>query len=157
MKNVRLLASIAAGAVLLSATALARRPTKKAERAWKAKCASCHGQTGKGDTDKGKELKVEDMTAAKYQGKKDDELKKAVLDGVKSGRQGSHAVVQGRGDAGAGRRPHQVHPQLQEVAENRVQRAPGQSRPGCRPEHRVSPRALVLARSSPGAGRAGGI
>jgi cytochrome c6 len=82
MKNVRFLVSIAAGSVLLSATAVAQAD-KKAERAWKAKCASCHGQTGKGDTDKGKELKVEDMTAAKYQSKKDDELKKAVLDGVK--------------------------------------------------------------------------
>lgn len=84
MKNARLLASIAAGAVLLSATALAQADPKKAERAWKAKCAACHGQTGKGDTDKGKELKVQDMSAAKYQGKKDDELKKAVLDGVKA-------------------------------------------------------------------------
>jgi len=79
----RLVASIAAGSVLLSATAMAQEVDKKAERAWKAKCASCHGQTGKGDTDKGKELKVEDMSAAKYQSKKDDELKKAVLDGVK--------------------------------------------------------------------------
>ena len=84
MKNVRLLASIAAGSFLLSATALAQEVDKKAERAWKAKCASCHGQTGKGDTDKGKELKVEDMTAAKYQGKKDADLKKAILDGVKA-------------------------------------------------------------------------
>jgi mono/diheme cytochrome c family protein len=83
MKNVRLLASIAAGSVLLSATALAQEVDKKAERAFKAKCASCHGQTGKGDTDKGKELKVEDMSAAKYQAKKDDDLKKAVLDGFK--------------------------------------------------------------------------
>jgi mono/diheme cytochrome c family protein len=83
MKNVRLLASIAAGSVLLSATALAQEVDKKAERAFKAKCASCHGQTGKGDTDKGKELKVEDMSAAKYQSKKDDDLKKAVLDGFK--------------------------------------------------------------------------
>jgi mono/diheme cytochrome c family protein len=83
MKNVRLLASIAAGSVLLSATALAQEVDKKVERAWKAKCAPCHGQTGKGDTDKGKELKVEDMTAAKYLAKKDPELKKAILDGVK--------------------------------------------------------------------------
>ena len=83
MKNVRLLASIAAGSVLLSATALAQEVDKKAERAWKAKCASCHGQTGKGDTDKGKELKVEDMTAAKYQSKKDADLKKAILEGFK--------------------------------------------------------------------------
>jgi mono/diheme cytochrome c family protein len=84
MKNVRLLTSIAAGSVLLSATALAQEVDKKAERAWKAKCASCHGQTGKGDTDKGKELKVEDMSAAKYQSKKDADLTKAILDGVKA-------------------------------------------------------------------------
>ena len=83
MKNVRLLVSIAAGSVLLSATALAQEVDKKAERAFKAKCASCHGQTGKGDTDKGRELKVEDMSAAKYQGKKDADLQKAVTDGVK--------------------------------------------------------------------------
>jgi mono/diheme cytochrome c family protein len=82
MKNVRLLASIVAGSVLFSATAFAQAD-KKAERAFKAKCASCHGQAGKGDTDKGKELKVEDMSAAKYQSKKDDDLKKAVLEGVK--------------------------------------------------------------------------
>ncbi len=84
MKNIRLLASIAAGSLLLSATAMAQADPKKVERAWKSKCASCHGQTGKGDTDKGKELKVEDMTAAKYQSKKDDELKKAITDGVKA-------------------------------------------------------------------------
>ena len=83
MKNVRLLASIAAGSFLLSATALAQEVDKKAERAWKAKCASCHGQTGRGDTDKGKELKVEDMSAAKYQAKSDADLKKAILEGVK--------------------------------------------------------------------------
>ncbi len=81
--KVRLIASIAAGSFLLSATALAQEADKKVERAWKAKCASCHGQTGKGDTDKGKQLKVEDMTASKYQAKKDDELKKAILDGIK--------------------------------------------------------------------------
>jgi mono/diheme cytochrome c family protein len=84
MKHTRFFASIAAGSMLLSATAMAQEDPKKVERAWKSKCASCHGQTGKGDTDKGKELKVGDMTAAKYQGKKDDELKKAILDGVKA-------------------------------------------------------------------------
>jgi mono/diheme cytochrome c family protein len=83
MKNVRLLASIAAGSVLLSATALAQEVDKKAERAWKAKCAACHGQTGKGDTDQGKALKVEDMSAAAFQSKSDDQLKKAILEGVK--------------------------------------------------------------------------
>jgi mono/diheme cytochrome c family protein len=85
MNHVRLLASIAAGSLLLSATAMAQADPKKVERAWKSKCASCHGQTGKGDTEKGKELKVEDMTAAKYQGKKDDDLKKGIVEGVKAG------------------------------------------------------------------------
>jgi mono/diheme cytochrome c family protein len=84
MKNIRLFASMVAGSLLVSATAMAQEDPKKVERAWKSKCASCHGQTGKGDTDKGKELKVEDMTASKYQSKKDDELKKAILDGVKA-------------------------------------------------------------------------
>ena len=82
MKNVRLLASIAAGSVLLSATALAQEVDKKAERAWKAKCASCHGQTGKGDTEKGQQLKIVDMTTPAFQAKKDDELRKAILEGV---------------------------------------------------------------------------
>ena len=84
MKNVRLLASIAAGSFLLSATALAQEVDKKAERAWKAKCASCHGQTGKGDTEQGKKLKVEDMTAPAYAAKKDADLQKAILEGVKT-------------------------------------------------------------------------
>ena len=84
MNRTRLTASIAAASVLLSATAMAQADPKKVERAWKSKCASCHGQTGQGDTEKGKQLKVEDMSAAKYQGKKDDDLKKAVLDGVKA-------------------------------------------------------------------------
>ena len=83
MNSVRLLISIAAGSLLLSSMAMAQADPKKAERAWKAKCASCHGQTGKGDTEQGKTLKVEDMSAAAYQSKKDDDLKKAILDGYK--------------------------------------------------------------------------
>jgi len=81
MKHVRLAASLAAGSVLFSATALAE-VDKKTERLWKSKCASCHGAAGKGDTDKGQQLKIVDMTTAGFQAKKDDELKKAILDGV---------------------------------------------------------------------------
>ena len=82
MNHVRLLASIAAGSVLLSATALAE-VDKKVERAWKAKCSSCHGPAGKGDTEKGQQMKIADMTTAEFQAKKDDELKNAILNGVK--------------------------------------------------------------------------
>jgi len=89
MKHARLLASIVAGSVLVSATALAAEDPKKTERTWKSKCATCHGQSGKGDTDKGKELKIVDMTTPGFQAKKDDELRKAILDGVE--KEKSHA------------------------------------------------------------------
>lgn len=84
MKPVRLAATLVAASVLLGTTAMAQTDPKKTERTWKAKCASCHGATGAGDTDKGKELKVPDMTTSAFQAKKDDELKKAVTDGVKA-------------------------------------------------------------------------
>ena len=83
MNHVRLLASIAAGSLLLSATAMAQTDPKKVERAWKAKCSSCHGAAGKGDTEKGQQMKIADMTTAEFQAKKDDELRNAILNGVK--------------------------------------------------------------------------
>ena len=89
MKHVRLAASITAASFLVSTSALAQVDPKKVERAWKSKCASCHGTAGKGDTDKGKELKVPDMSTPAFQAKKDDELKKAINDGV--GKEKGHA------------------------------------------------------------------
>ena len=54
------------------------------ERLWKAKCGSCHGADGKGQTDQGKKMAVEDMTTAAWQSKlKDDQIKAAISDGVK--------------------------------------------------------------------------
>jgi mono/diheme cytochrome c family protein len=84
MRHLRLLASIVAGSVLLSATALAQTDPKKTERLWKAKCSSCHGAAGKADTEKGQQMKIVDMTTPAFQAKKDDELKKAINDGVKT-------------------------------------------------------------------------
>ena len=81
MKPVRLAATLVAASVLLSTTAVAQTDPKKTERTWKSKCASCHGATGKGDTDKGKELKVPDMATPAFQAKTDDQLKKAISDG----------------------------------------------------------------------------
>ncbi|HVN32335.1 MAG TPA: cytochrome c [Thermoanaerobaculaceae bacterium] len=89
MKHVRLSASLAAASILLSATALAAEDPKKTERTWKSKCASCHGAGGKGDTDKGQQLKIVDMTTADFQAKKNDELKNAILNGVE--KEKSHA------------------------------------------------------------------
>jgi len=82
MKPVRLGAALVAASVLLSATAMAQADPKKAERGWKSKCASCHGATGKGDTEKGQQLKIVDMTTPAFQAKPDSELKKAILEGV---------------------------------------------------------------------------
>ncbi len=73
---------------LVAAFALASAPAfaadKKVERLWKSKCASCHGNDGKGETEKGKKMKVADMSSEEYQKKfKDEELKKAIEEGVK--------------------------------------------------------------------------
>lgn len=87
MKSVRSMALVVSGSLVLSALAFAE-VDKKSERSWKAKCASCHGQTGKGDTEKGKQLKVEDMSTAAYQAKSDDVLKKAINDGVHTEKDG---------------------------------------------------------------------
>ena len=88
MNNVRLMASLVAASFLLSATTLAQEDPKKTERTWKAKCSSCHGQGGKGDTDKGKQLKIEDMTTAAYQKKTDEEWKNAIMNGVHTEKDG---------------------------------------------------------------------
>jgi cytochrome c6 len=87
MKSVRSMALIVGGSLVLSTLAFAE-VDKKSERSWKAKCASCHGQTGKGDTEKGTQLKVEDMTSAAFQAKTDDVLKKAMTDGVHTEKDG---------------------------------------------------------------------
>ncbi len=71
-----------------SAVADTAQPTakvsKKADRLWRAKCASCHGRDGKGQTEQGKKMKIVDMTTADWQkGITDDQIKKTMLDGIK--------------------------------------------------------------------------
>ena len=83
MKHTRFLASIAATSLLFSVTALAETD-KKTERLWKAQCSSCHGPAGKGDTEKGQQMKIVDMSSAEFQAKGNDELKKAIVNGVKT-------------------------------------------------------------------------
>ena len=69
---------------------------KKIERTWKSKCASCHGKEGKGDTEKGKKMKIADYTTADWQkSKKDEDLKKAILDGVKAEKDGVKQEMDG--------------------------------------------------------------
>ena len=55
----------------------------KTERTWQAKCASCHGDDGKGQTAKGKEMGIKDMTSAAWQkGLTDEKIQKGIEDGV---------------------------------------------------------------------------
>jgi mono/diheme cytochrome c family protein len=69
---------------LLALSASAAAPDKKTERTWKAKCASCHGADGKGDTEQGKKANVADMTAKAWQSAHtDDEMAKVIKDGSK--------------------------------------------------------------------------
>ncbi len=74
--------------VLAPSVALADAPNPAIERTWKAKCASCHGADGKGQTEQGKKMQVADMTTAEFQKTPDDKLKAAISDGLKRDKNG---------------------------------------------------------------------
>lgn len=69
--------------IALVATSARAETDKKVERLFRSKCASCHGQDGKGQTEKGKKLKLPDMSSADFKAKKEDEMRKAITEGVK--------------------------------------------------------------------------
>lgn len=53
---------------------------------WENHCTKCHGDDGKGQTKAGKKLSVKDYTDAAVQAKmKDDEMTKAITDGISEG------------------------------------------------------------------------
>jgi len=59
-------------------------PDPKAERLFRAKCASCHGEDGKGQTEKGQKMGVRDMTAGAWQKEfTDAQMTSAINDGFK--------------------------------------------------------------------------
>jgi len=75
------LAGVAAAA--LAAPTVARAAEKKTERLWKANCAACHGTEGKGDTEKGAQMKIPDFTSAAWQKKAtDDQIRGTIANGV---------------------------------------------------------------------------
>lgn len=60
------------------------KPDKKVKRLFEAKCASCHGDDGRGKTELGLEMGIADMTQAAYWKNLTLEgARKDVLDGVK--------------------------------------------------------------------------
>jgi mono/diheme cytochrome c family protein len=62
---------------------------KKVRRTWKAKCASCHGGDGKGDTEQGKNMGVRDMTSPEFwKDLTDDKMKDAITNGIKQTKDG---------------------------------------------------------------------
>jgi len=74
-------------------------PDKKLERQWKSKCSSCHGMDGKADTEKGHQMKMEDFTQASWQtAHGNDELKKAIHDGLKRTQNGVKQEMDAFGD-----------------------------------------------------------
>ena len=79
-------------AILMAAPLVARAdPAKdpKVERMWKAKCASCHGNDGKGQTDQGKKMAMHDITTPAWQKSFTDEaIKKVIADGVNEFKEG---------------------------------------------------------------------
>lgn len=95
---IRILAMGAIGFGLFAA-APAEAQSKKTERQWKAKCASCHGMDGKADTKKGKEMAVEDMTTAAFQSRLSDaEIEKVILEGLDEVRDGQKKEMDGYKD-----------------------------------------------------------
>lgn len=73
----------------IASAADAPKVDKKIERLWKAKCASCHGADGKGQTDQGKKMKVGDYSTAAWQkGITDEKIKDAINNGVKNEKDG---------------------------------------------------------------------
>jgi cytochrome c6 len=72
------LALLAAGAVSVRAA--------DAKELWEKNCTKCHGEDGKGKTKMGEKLGMKDYTDAKVQADlKDDQMMKAIKEGVKDG------------------------------------------------------------------------
>jgi len=70
---------------LLIAGAVSVRAADAKEN-WEKNCAKCHGPDGKGKTKMGEKLSIKDYTEAKAQDAlKDEEMVKAIKDGVKEG------------------------------------------------------------------------
>jgi mono/diheme cytochrome c family protein len=102
MRNSRLFSIALATTVSASVVSFAARaaePDKKTVRTWKAKCASCHGAEGKGDTDKAKEMGMADMTTDAWQKQfTDAQIKDATLKGLKRDKNGKSQEMQGFAD-----------------------------------------------------------
>jgi len=89
----------ALAAALLVPVAGRAQADKKVDRAWKAKCASCHGADGKGKTDQGQKMKLSDLTDPAAKKKSDADWKKVISDGVKTEKDGVKQEMEGFKDS----------------------------------------------------------
>ncbi len=91
---IRSLTVVALAVVLLSSLALRAdgglapppgyKPDKKVKRLFEAKCASCHGDDGRGKTELGIEMGIADMTKAAYwQDLTLEQARQEVIEGLK--------------------------------------------------------------------------
>jgi cytochrome c553 len=80
MKKTIILLSMLLGSAALTARAA------DAQANWDTLCKKCHGDAGKGDTKMGQKLGIKDYSDAAVQAKmKDEEMFKAIKEGVKDG------------------------------------------------------------------------
>lgn len=80
--------------LFVPAVALADAPNPQIDRLWHAKCASCHGPDGKGATEQGKKMSVQDMSSPAWQAITDDKIKASVSDGLKRDKDGVHQEME---------------------------------------------------------------
>ena len=67
----------------------------RTERSWKAKCASCHGDDGKGQTEQGKKMGIGDETSAVWQKEfTDDKIKATINEGFKREKNGKRQEME---------------------------------------------------------------
>jgi cytochrome c553 len=88
---------IAAAALAVSVVSASAADVKET---WEKSCAKCHGPDGKGDTKMGKKLDIKDLTDSKYQATlKDDDMFKAIKEGIKDGEKLRMKAAEGLNDA----------------------------------------------------------
>jgi len=93
MKKIIVILTAVVVAGIVSASAADTKET------WDKNCAKCHGPDGKGDTKMGKKLDIKDLTDGKVQGSlKDEEMFKAIKEGVKDGEKTKMKAAEGLSD-----------------------------------------------------------
>lgn len=70
--------------VLVFVALTAHAVDKKTERQFGSKCSACHGKDGKAQTEKGKKMAMRDIASPEFQKLTDDEMKKAINEGIKT-------------------------------------------------------------------------